>query len=146
MQTNQILASAVAFLGIFAGMAIAYFAKEELGSGKRYFLLMQKILIIIIFAIFLNYLQLNTYLKFTLYLAAILVVAFIEISHYIVYFLFVPVLVFSSRNMPVFSIQASLVFAYGLPTGSLLLYERVERLREGVKRKVKGRKKDRRGK
>ena len=63
MDTNQILASALAFSGLFAGMAIAYFAKEELWGGKRYFLLMQKILIIIIFAIFLNYLQLNTHLK-----------------------------------------------------------------------------------
>lgn len=140
MDTNQILASALAFSGLFAGMAIAYFAKEELESGKKYLLLMQKALLVIIFAIFLNYLQINTYLKFALYLAAILVVAFIEISHYIVYFLFLPVLVLSSRNMLVFSIQASLVFAYGLPTGSLLLYERVVRLKERVKKLRKKRK------
>lgn len=137
MQTNQILASTVAFLGLFAGTALAYFTKEELEEGKKYFLLMQKIILIIIFAIFLNYFNLNVYLKFFLYLVAILVVAFIELSHYVVYFLFLPVLLVTSKNAQIFAIEASLVFAYGLPTGSLLLYKKVEKLKKGVEKRLK---------
>ena len=44
---NYVLALVFSFLGIFAGMLLGYIAKEELRAGKKYFIWMQNILLIL---------------------------------------------------------------------------------------------------
>ena len=44
---NYVLAIIFSFFGIFAGMLLGYIAKEELRAGKKYFVWMQNILLIL---------------------------------------------------------------------------------------------------
>jgi hypothetical protein len=52
---NYFLIILISFLGLGSGIALAYIAKEELEKGKRYFIIMQLILmVLIIVSAFLN--------------------------------------------------------------------------------------------
>ena len=76
----MVLTMLIVFLGLPIGIALAYIAKEELEPGKKAFVVLQLILMI-------------------------LIITFI----------------FTNRSLP---ILASLMFLFGFPSGSLIIYEK----------------------
>lgn len=120
---NYSLATIIAYLGLFIGFLLAIIAKEEIKPGKKYFIFLQKIILLLIFISLLIFIDLN-------YLLVLLISAFIVI--YLsktkkefnklpyIYILLSIIFYLSSKKLNLFIIESSLIFLYGLPTGSLL--------------------------
>jgi len=117
---NYFLVLIVSFLGIFIGSFLAINTKEELKQGKKYFILLQKILLTLIFGFLLSFyeLQLNAVLFISLVFLVFLL--FIEPNQPSVHIALAIILVLTSCSTGVFLVEASLIFLYGLPTGTLL--------------------------
>ncbi len=115
---NYSLTLIVCFLGLFFGVILAFSAKEELKPGKKYFVLMQKIILLIILIALLKMFNVNVYMKLFAYAVLILLME-INIKKEIIYFLLGFVFFFSSKNTNTFLLVASLIFLYGFPIGSV---------------------------
>ncbi len=121
---NYSLTAIVAYLGLLVGYVLSLIAKEELKSGKKYFIFLQKALLSLIF-IFLLVMGFS-------YIAVLLLLACIVnyvMKNYlkkkfddIIYTYIILSIIFylSSKTLNLFTIEASLIFLYGLPTGTLL--------------------------
>ncbi len=120
---NYFLAAIVSYLGLFIGFILAIVAKEELKQGKKYFIFLKKMILLLIFIFLLLFIELN-------YILILLILAFIIIyllktkkefneSPYI-YIILSVVFYLSSRKLNLFIIESSLILLYGLPTGTLL--------------------------
>ena len=122
---NYSLAAIISYLGLSIGLILAIIAKEELKAGKKYFILLQKAILLLIF-IFLIY-----FLKFNLInLIIVLLFIFIYLIKYYwnkrinesfyIYLILSIIFYISSKSLNLFIIESSLIFLYGLPTGTLL--------------------------
>ena len=118
---NYVLALVFSFLGVLAGLGLGYFAKEELRHGRKYFLWMQNIILVIAGIFVLYSLNLNLILFIVLGLALTLVLAYFEPNAIIGYGLLALLVFLSIGNDNLFILMTSLVFLYGFPTGSLFL-------------------------
>tara|TARA_Y100000310_G_scaffold345817_1_gene470422 strand:+ start:2219 stop:2677 length:459 start_codon:yes stop_codon:yes gene_type:complete len=120
---TYILTLAVAYLGIIGGLILAKIAEEELKDGRKYFLLLQNILLMLALTFMLMFNKLNIILS-----SAIGVVVFILLIYFgkgygkyipkIAYVLFGFIFYFSSKIESLFIIESIIIFLYGLPTGS----------------------------
>ena len=119
---NYSLTALISYIGLFVGFILALIAKEELKAGKKYFVTLQKIILLLIF-IFLLIFELS-------YIPLLLISIFIIIylfktkksfneSLYI-YILLGIIFYLSSKTLNLFIIESSLIFLYGIPTGTLL--------------------------
>jgi len=120
---NYSLTATISYIGLFIGFFLATIAKEEMKQGKKYFLILQKIILISTFLFLLIYLRLNNILT-VIVLIAILIPLLktekkIDTSPYI-YMILAVILYLSSKIPELLIIESSLIFLYGLPTGSLL--------------------------
>lgn len=118
---NYFLAFIFSILGLFAGMLLGYIAKEELNPGKKYLVLMQNVILIIAAILVLYSFQLNIFLF--IFIGLIITLIFIyarpkTIIGYII-LIFLVLLIFEKTNL--FLLTTSLLFLYGLPSGSLIL-------------------------
>jgi hypothetical protein len=122
----EILMLLFACTGIIFGVILAMIAPEELKLGKKYFLLIKKVLFVILF-FFINYLLYigETYTLMVIFsiLAIILFVIELtiwkkvyEIANYIIFL--IPYFFVGDQNSKL--ILAVLIFIYGLPTGTLI--------------------------
>lgn len=120
---NYSLTAIICYLGLFIGFALAIIAKEELKAGKRYFILLQKIILLLVFIFLLIYIKID-------YIIILLTLTFIIIhllknyfkfneSIYI-YIILAIIFYLSSKILNLWVLESSLIFLYGLPTGSLL--------------------------
>ena len=118
---NYLLALAASFSGIFVGMFLGYITKEELKPGKQYFLWMQNI-VLILSVIFVLY---SFHFNVVLFVITGLVITLGIINfnpNGIMGYVFLAILIFLSiGNTNLFILTSSMVFLYGLPTGSLFL-------------------------
>ncbi len=117
------LAAILAYLGLFLGLLLAIIAKEEMKQGKKYFLMLQKLILLLLFLFLLIYLRLSNILTVIILLAILIPILRTEkrinTSPYI--YMILGVAIYLSSKIPdLFIIESSLVFIYGLPTGSLL--------------------------
>lgn len=114
------LASIVAFLGLIVGLVIGYYTPEEFKDGKKYFILLQRLLVLVIlfFVMFLNGFQIFW-----------IIVALFAVSTAIyqidlklpIYYAFLGVLFFlGSKSQNMFLITSGLTFLFGLPSGTLI--------------------------
>jgi len=120
---NYSLIALVSYLGLFVGLILAIIAKEELKSGKKYFLFLQKLLLLLIFIFLLIFIGLN-------YISVLLIFMFIMISLLkrkkefnelpYTYIILAVVFYLSSKKLNPYIIESSLIFLYGIPTGTLL--------------------------
>lgn len=117
---NYVLALILSFSGVFVGMFLGYIAKEELKPGKRYFIWIQNI-ILILAAIFVLYsFHLNIILFILIGLIITLGIIYFK-PKAILGYLFLAILFFlSMRNTSLFMLTSSFIFLYGFPTGSLI--------------------------
>ena|SRR3989338_5214445 len=124
MLTN-LLASLLAFSGIFAGILLAYFTKEEQQAGRPYFALMQDILLAMILFFFLFSLGWNIPATSILSITLLAILySFPWLVNPLLYFFLGFMLLLLSPSSPFFITESVLVFLYGMPTGSLWIYTR----------------------
>lgn len=118
---NYILAPIIAFLGFPIGIFFSFTNPEEMKPGKKYFHLLQNILLTLILFLVLEFYQLH--LIFSIIITAVIFISLFywRIKHksIITYFILAVLLSLSSKNLHLFAIQTSLIALYGLPTGSL---------------------------
>ena len=113
---NYTLLTIVTYIGIFCGVVLSFISPEELKPGKRYFLIMQKILLFLMsISLFYHITFINIILSLTIVLFAI-----IQKNSFIAYLLFAIIIFINVQNIALVTIISVLIFLYGLPTGSLL--------------------------
>jgi len=124
---NYSLTNIIVFFGLIIGIILAYIAKEELKDGKKYFILLQNILLAIIFFFCLFFYKTNLILTIAISLAVFFSLYFYlntekrQRIRYIDYGLLGIFFYYASKNLNLFLLQSALIFIYGFPTGSLLI-------------------------
>lgn len=104
----------LSFIGILIGVLIARYTKEELNPGKKYFILIERVCLIIISLILIY----NYKISWTVLLGLA-----------IGYFLNINYLVFGLILVLTNNIYASLIiFIYGLPYGSMLKNNKINKI------------------
>ena len=120
---NYSLAALASYIGSFIGFILALMAKEEIKPGKKYFLFLQNAVLSIVFIVLFIFLGLN-YIVILLLLACIIIYITKKKKEFndtiYTYILLSVIFYLSSKNINLFIIEDSLIFIYGLPTGTLL--------------------------
>ncbi|NQU99033.1 hypothetical protein HQ533_06250 [Candidatus Woesearchaeota archaeon] len=121
----DLIVSIVCFLGLFVGLLIGYFAKEELKPGRKYLVILQKIMFILV--VFFIFYEFGFWLLGLLFLVFFSLILFQMKKDYskMMYFFSAVFLFISFYTMS--SIIPALVFFYSFPTGSLFLLESKEK-------------------
>lgn len=104
----------LSFLGLLAGVILSFFTKEELKPGKRYFILLQRVLLLTVSLAIICYVG-----DFFLFFILGLLAGFIFRKDYFYFGLALPL---TSGHLLV--LLSSLVFIFGLPKGTLLVTEK----------------------
>ena len=127
MQINYLsyfLASILSYLGLLVGVILIKLAPEEQKPGKRYFVIIKKILFLLIIAFLLLFYNLNLMLAVML-LAFVIALVFskkIDLKRTaMVYFFLGIVFYLSSKFISLFAIESILIFLYSIPHASLML-------------------------
>lgn len=124
---NYVLAAVVSFLGLFVGASLAFTATEELKAGRRFFILLTRI----IFSLALVLLLLSYSIPW--WLIAIVVVAYFTFDYHYrideryIYALLAVIFYLSFRNTNLFILESILIFLYGFPAGSLFCEKLVKK-------------------
>jgi len=118
---NYSLTAVISYLGLFVGFILALMAKEEMKDGRKYFLFLQKVILLLVFVFLLVFIDLNYIL--VLLMLAFIVVYLLKRKNKLVYIYILLGVIFhlSSKMLNLFVIESSLIFLYGIPTGSLLM-------------------------
>ena len=120
---NYLLASIISYLGLLAGVILIKMAPEEQKPGKKYFILIKKIIFFLIIAFLLAYYKLN--LIFSLFLLLFLFILMLtkkmKLEKLALAYFFLGIIFFlSSKIIDLFVIELVLVFLYGIPAASLI--------------------------
>jgi len=124
MGLSYFLTAIVSFLGLFVGMALGKIAEEELKDGKKYFILMQRLILLI---------SLGTILYFYKVPAIIIIAALWILSNLMFkrniatpyYYLGLGIIYWlSAKEQTWHLLESSLIFLYGAFTGTVLFYEK----------------------
>jgi hypothetical protein len=117
---NYALVAIVISIGLILGRVLAWIAKEEIRPGKNYFLILQKALFCaaVIALMFLNRTNVH-YIWAGALIIFVYVYYYKKISPEIVYGVLGLVFYLSSKT-EYFLLASSLIFLYGLPSGTLL--------------------------
>ncbi len=141
---SYFLASLIAYLGLLAGLILIKMAPEEQKPGKRYFILLKKILFFILFIPVLYYYKISIVFSLALLLFVValmlgnrLKLDTLENSYnrnfrraqkpkvfdksYFIYFLFGIIFSLSAKFISLFILESVLIFLYGVPNASLAL-------------------------
>ncbi|MDP7141108.1 MAG: hypothetical protein QF362_02790 [Candidatus Woesearchaeota archaeon] len=121
---TYILTLAVAYFGIVGGLILGKIAEEELKEGRKYFLLLQNILVTLALTFMLTFNKLNIILSSFIGIVVFLCLIYFRKRYEkyvpkITYVLFGFIFYFSSKMQELFIIESIVIFLYGLPTGSL---------------------------
>ncbi len=126
----------VSFTGILAGAALNFLAKEEIKPGKKYFVLLKKILLILMIVVFINYFELNLLLRILLYLLLIILFSLQDFRSYFIYPALGVLFYFSSFDKNLLLIESVLILIYGLPSGTLFAEKEKNVLKAMIKTKI----------
>lgn len=132
---NYSLISLISFSGLLVGMLLAFTAKEELEPGKKYFLLLQKLTLLLILIFLLNFFNINLYLRIIIYILFIFLMT-INIKSQIIYPILAVVFFLSSKDINLFITNSILIFFYGFPTGSLFAKKLIKERKSFVFKKI----------
>lgn len=135
-------ASLISYLGLFIGFLLVKIAREEQKPLEKYFLILRKALLLLIFVFAMLYYYSNLAYLSILILSFIFLL-FIEYKaksilrkSMLAYFILGILFFLSSKNINLFTIVSSLILLHGLPTGSLLYDKRQKNLFEVFLRNV----------
>ncbi len=110
---------ALSFSGLIAGLVIALNVREELEPGRKYFILMQKSVVVAVLAVLVSFLPVPIVARAGLYLLAVLL-AIVMVDSRIAYCILGVAFFAVSASQSHFLLAAVLVFIYGLASGSLI--------------------------
>ncbi len=139
---NYSLTNLIVFLGIGVGISLAYIAPEELKDGKRYFILLQNLLLPLILFFLLFFYKINLILNVVVSLVLFLLLFFYLNSRknskikYFDYALLGIVFYLSIKDINLFLLESALIFIYGFPTGSLLSNARKKNVLEVILKNI----------
>ena len=118
---SYFLASIISFLGLLVGIILIKLAPEEQKPGKKYFILIKKIILFLIIALFFIYLKINLIILFLLLIITLIMLTNKKItleSNLLVYLMLGIFFSLSSKIFNLFIIESVLIFLYGIPTAS----------------------------
>ena len=117
---NYLLASIISYLGLLAGAILIKIAPEEQKPGKKYFILIKKIIFFLAIAFLLVYYKINLIFSLLALLFAGIIVASRKLEKYEFAYFFLGIIFFlGSKITGLFIIESVLVFLYGIPAASL---------------------------
>ena len=123
---NYFFASIISFSGLLIGLLLMKIAPEEQKPLEKYFILLRKILLLVIFAFVMFYYS-NKWPYLLVLLAYSLFLLFIEYKikdlpkkSVIIYTALGVLFFLSSKNANLFAIESGLILLYGMPTASLI--------------------------
>ncbi len=119
-------AAVISYLGLLAGFFLASVTPEELPTGKRYFPLLQRLIILIIGIFVTNFFGYGIALKLVAY-AALIALLMLRINIRLVYAVFGVLLAAVAINVNTLLIVSSLIFIFGLVSGSDYFSQAVKR-------------------
>ena len=107
----------ISYLGLLAGFILATMTREELPTAKKYFPWLEKLVILVVAALVMNFFSISIIFKAAAY--ALLLLFFIRsYNTKFVYAAFGAAAFAASKNSGMLLITASLVFLFGLLSGS----------------------------
>lgn len=114
------------FIGFVIGIILSLIAPEEMKDGKKYFIILRAIIFVFIIFITCEILGFHILVSTALSLLIILFVLYKKTEHinYFFYIILGVVFAISYIQQELFILQASLIFIFGLPSGSLFKMER----------------------
>lgn len=121
---SYFLASILSYLGLLLGIILIKLAPEEQTPGKKYFILIKKILFFLIVAPLLFFYKINPALAVILLVFVIILIVNKKVNlerSARVYFFLGVVFYLSSKFISLFAIESVLIFIYGIPHASLML-------------------------
>ena len=123
MNLELIFISLIAFLGLLAGIIIAFYTKEELESGKKYFDFMIKIIVFLIIITAIYQFKKNYMILAVFFILGLLAALIIRKNY-----LYLGMLLFASYSFGIgyLSIMACLIFLFGLPFGTLISFNNLK--------------------
>jgi len=130
---NYFLASIIAYLGLLLGITLIKMAPEEQKPGKKYFILIKKIILFLIIASFFVYLKINLIILSLLLLFTLILFANRKItleSTLLVYLMLGLFFSLSSKIFDLFIIESTLIFLYGISTASFAFNPRKRNYKE----------------
>lgn len=122
---NYSLSVLIVFLGLIAGIVLAKINPEELKQGRKYFILLQKGALFIIFLLLLFFFKLDSIYIIISCILFLIFLYFVKLKKsigIITYSLLAVILFISSFREAYFTYMAILIFIYGFPAGSLFYY------------------------
>ena len=124
---NYFLASVIAYLGLLFGIILIKMATEEQKPGKKYFILIKKIILFLIIASFFVYLKMNLIILSLLLISTLILFANRKMtleSTLLFYLMLGLFFSLSSKFFDLFIIESTLIFLYGISTASLVFNPR----------------------
>lgn len=118
---NYLLVLIGSFSGLFIGMLLGYLAKEELKPGKKYFIWLQNIILILAAILVLYAFQLHIILFILIGLVITLALIYFKPKAIIGYIILATLILLIIEKTNFFILISSLIFLYGFPAGSLIL-------------------------
>ena len=120
---SYFLASIIAYLGLLVGIILVRMAPEEQKPGKKYLILLEKILFFTLFIPISYYYKINIVFSLALlsFIAALILGNRIKLDKsYLIYFLLGILFYLSTRFIDFFVMESVLIFLYGIPNASLM--------------------------
>lgn len=111
-------AAIISYLGLPAGFFLAFLTKEELPTARKYFPWLQRIVIIAAAAAGMGFLSVGLAVKIAVYAVLLLLIA-VKINAQLFYALFGVLLFASGKDGNSLLALSSLVFLFGLVSGSI---------------------------
>lgn len=133
MILTYLIILALAFLGLYAGLIIAYFCKEELKPGTSYLNWLRHLIFVTILIIFFVK---NPSWLFVIIVAAIIILFSLSKNRETLYYYALAVIFFLSWRYNGFTMIAPLIFLYGFPLGSMHLYYHIKEKKKQVALKL----------
>ncbi len=123
---TTVLVSLLAFIGILLGALLAFFTKEELEPGQKYFEMLIKGILLVLMVVLL-FKSLENYLLTAIAFFLGIVISFLFRKNYF-YF---GIALFSSSfySKDFFTFVAALIFLYGLPFGTLIAFNNLKKIK-----------------
>lgn len=112
---TKVLIACIAFLGLLVGYLLTFLAKEEIKPGKKYFIIVERAILIMLALVLLS--QVWATKTFIIpFIIGLVMGYFLKIRYF---YLGLALAASVTLSMEVFVLVASLIFLHGLPYGSV---------------------------
>ena len=128
---NYILALIACISGLFLGIIVSLLAQEELKDGKKYFKLIQNIIIVLVLFFVMEFYQINIYLSLAVSAVLLFLLFYLktlnrEKRDFIIYPLF-GIVFFLLKDSQLILVTGSLIFIYSLLSAGIFSEERMKK-------------------